>query len=70
MVDEYWNLHAGGCKFLFCDGAVRFINESVEPGIFGLLSTQAGGEVIRSDQPSATQLAGNPHLWRQSLNMT
>jgi prepilin-type N-terminal cleavage/methylation domain-containing protein/prepilin-type processing-associated H-X9-DG protein len=50
MVDDYWSLHPGGCNFLFCDGSVRFIKESVNASIFSFLSTRAGGEVISSDQ--------------------
>jgi prepilin-type N-terminal cleavage/methylation domain-containing protein/prepilin-type processing-associated H-X9-DG protein len=50
MVDDYWSLHPGGCNFLFCDGSVRFIKESVNPAVFSYLSTRAGGEVVSSDQ--------------------
>jgi prepilin-type N-terminal cleavage/methylation domain-containing protein/prepilin-type processing-associated H-X9-DG protein len=50
MVDDYWSLHPGGCNFVFCDGSVRFVKESVNPNIFSYLSTRAGGEVISSDQ--------------------
>ncbi len=50
MVDDYWSLHPGGCNFLFCDGSVRFIKESVNPSTFSYLSTRAGGEVVSSDQ--------------------
>jgi prepilin-type N-terminal cleavage/methylation domain-containing protein/prepilin-type processing-associated H-X9-DG protein len=50
MVDDYWSLHPGGCNFLFCDGSVRFIKESVDPAIFSFLSTRAGGEVVSADQ--------------------
>jgi prepilin-type N-terminal cleavage/methylation domain-containing protein/prepilin-type processing-associated H-X9-DG protein len=50
MVDDYWSLHPGGCNFLFGDGSVRFIKESVNPRIFSFLSTRAGGEVVSSDQ--------------------
>ena len=48
--DDFWSLHPGGANFLFCDGSVRFIKESVNPQIFSYLSTRAGGEVISSDQ--------------------
>jgi prepilin-type N-terminal cleavage/methylation domain-containing protein/prepilin-type processing-associated H-X9-DG protein len=50
MVDDYWSLHPGGSNFLFCDGSMRFIKESVNPSVFSYLSTRAGGEVISSDQ--------------------
>jgi prepilin-type processing-associated H-X9-DG protein len=48
--DDFWSLHAGGCNFLFCDGSVRFIKETVNPQIFSFLSTRAGGEVVSADQ--------------------
>ncbi|WP_406697239.1 DUF1559 domain-containing protein [Singulisphaera sp. Ch08] len=48
--DDFWSLHPGGCNFLFADGSVRFIKESVNPKIFSFLSTRAGGEVVSADQ--------------------
>ena len=48
--DDFWSLHHGGCNFLFCDGSVRFIKETVDPRIFSFLSTRAGGEVLSADQ--------------------
>jgi prepilin-type processing-associated H-X9-DG protein len=50
MVDDYWSLHPGGCNFVFCDGSVRFVKESVNPNVFSYLSTRAGGEVVSADQ--------------------
>ena len=47
--DDFWSLHAGGCNFLFCDGSVRFIKESVNGKVFSSLATRAGGEVVSSD---------------------
>ncbi|MFO0890736.1 MAG: DUF1559 domain-containing protein [Isosphaeraceae bacterium] len=48
--DDFWSLHPGGANFLFSDGSVRFIKETVDPRIFSFLSTRAGGEVVSSDQ--------------------
>ena len=41
--------HPGGALFVFADGSVRFLKESVAKTVYRGLSTRAGGEVISSD---------------------
>jgi prepilin-type N-terminal cleavage/methylation domain-containing protein/prepilin-type processing-associated H-X9-DG protein len=49
-VDNFWSLHPGGCNFVFCDGSVRFLKETIDAEVFSSLSTRAGGEVIGADR--------------------
>jgi prepilin-type N-terminal cleavage/methylation domain-containing protein/prepilin-type processing-associated H-X9-DG protein len=49
-VDNFWSLHPGGCNFVFSDGSVRFLKETIDARVFSSLSTRAGGEVIGADQ--------------------
>jgi prepilin-type processing-associated H-X9-DG protein len=47
--DDYWSLHPGGANFLFGDGSVRFLKETINPTVFSGLATRAGGEVLGGD---------------------
>jgi prepilin-type N-terminal cleavage/methylation domain-containing protein/prepilin-type processing-associated H-X9-DG protein len=38
--------HAGGAHFLFCDGSVHFLSESLDLATFGLLGAKADDQVI------------------------
>jgi len=48
--DDFNSLHPGGCNFLFGDGSIRFLKETIDPQVFSYLSTRSGGEAVSSDQ--------------------
>jgi prepilin-type processing-associated H-X9-DG protein len=47
--DGFWSRHPGGCSFLFGDGSVRFVKETIAPMVFEGLASRAGGEVISTE---------------------
>jgi prepilin-type N-terminal cleavage/methylation domain-containing protein/prepilin-type processing-associated H-X9-DG protein len=45
-VDDFWSRHTSGVNFLFADGSVQSISDSISPQVWWALGTIAGGEVI------------------------
>jgi prepilin-type N-terminal cleavage/methylation domain-containing protein/prepilin-type processing-associated H-X9-DG protein len=48
-VEDYWSYHPGGVNFVFGDGSVHFIKNSISPPIWQALATRGGGEVVSAD---------------------
>jgi prepilin-type processing-associated H-X9-DG protein len=45
-VDDYWSMHPQGANFLFVDGSVHQINNTIAGQIWWALGTRAGGESV------------------------
>ena len=43
------SVHAGGCNFVFGDGSVKFVRESISMPTYRGLGSRAGGEVLGND---------------------
>lgn len=48
--NEPYSFHTGGSHFLFADGRVQFVGESVDFRVFAALCTRAAGEVISGSE--------------------
>ncbi|MFO0907637.1 MAG: DUF1559 domain-containing protein [Isosphaeraceae bacterium] len=48
-VNQFLSRHGKGSFFLYCDGHVKYLNNSINYQLYKALSTRAGGEVISDD---------------------
>ncbi len=44
--EDFWSRHIDGVNFLFADGSVHIINNSIDPGVYQGLATRDMGEVV------------------------
>jgi hypothetical protein len=47
--EEIYSFHVGGCYFTMGDGAVRFVEDSVDPDVFVSLFTRDASDIIDAD---------------------
>ena len=48
-VEDYWSRHPGGVNFLFGDGSVRMLKNTINPIVYRALFTRSGNEVVSAD---------------------
>ena len=46
---SYGSRHSGGANFLFADGSVKFLRDTIDRNTFRALGTRSGGEVVSLD---------------------
>jgi prepilin-type processing-associated H-X9-DG protein len=47
--DGFSSDHPGGCNFVFADGSVRFLKETIAHEVFRALASRAGGELVNAE---------------------
>ncbi|CAN5465052.1 DUF1559 domain-containing protein [soil metagenome] len=47
--NEPYSFHSGGCNFLFADGHIQFVRDSIDIKSFSSLLTKSAGEVVAGD---------------------
>ena len=45
-VDDFWSFHPQGANFLFVDGSVQSLSDTINPVVWRALGTRAGGEML------------------------
>ena len=48
--EGFGSRNPGGANFLFADGSVKFLKDTIDPGVLKALGTPAGGEVVGADR--------------------
>ncbi|WP_406696805.1 DUF1559 domain-containing protein [Singulisphaera sp. Ch08] len=48
-VEDYASRHPGGVNFVFGDGSVKFIKNTITPAVYQGLATRGGGEILSAD---------------------
>jgi prepilin-type processing-associated H-X9-DG protein len=48
-VEDFWSRHREGVNFLFADGSVHSINNTINPSLWQALATRAGGEPVSAN---------------------
>ena len=46
---SYGSRHTGGANFLFADGSVKFLRDTLSPATYSALGTRNGGETVSAD---------------------